>query len=220
MTVLNFPPVAEADENGLLAIGGDLDIDTLLLAYKSGIFPWPINDEFLTWFAPPKRAVLFFEDFHISKSLSKEINKNKFEIKINTNFEKVIYECAKTKFRKKQDGTWITEEMIAAYINLHNAGYAYSVEAYYMNELVGGHYGVSIGGMCAGESMFYKMSNASKVSLVYIVEYLKSKGLNWLDCQVMTPHLKSFGAREIKRDKFMDLLISAIAKKSPFDSGN
>ena len=216
MTVLDFPPVENADEHGLLAIGGDLNVDSLLLAYRSGIFPWPLHEDLLTWFAPPKRAVLFFEDLHISKSLRKELNKNKFQIKIDTNFELVIKECAKTKFRKGQQGTWITQEMIDAYIEFNKAGYAHSIEAYIDDQLVGGHYGVSIGGMYAGESMFYREPNASKVSLVHIIEHLKSQGVTWLDCQVMTPLLESFGAKEIDRDKYMELLGKSIHLDSVF----
>lgn len=212
MTIAAFPDVEYADQHGLLAIGGDLEVDSLLLAYRSGIFPWPLDEDTLAWFAPPKRAVLFFDKLHTSRSLEREQRRGKFGFAVNRNFEGVIKACAETKNRKKQQGTWITKDIIRAYSALHAAGYAHSVEAYREGELVGGIYGVSIGAMFAGESMFYREPNASKLALLHLCELLKTRGATWMDCQVMTPHLLHFGAEEISRRKFTKLLDTAIQK--------
>ena len=210
MTILEFPPVSEADENGLLAIGGDLEVDSLLLAYRQGIFPWPVSEQYLTWFAPPKRAVLEFSDFHIPKSLLKEKRKNWAKFAFNLNFENVIAACQELTNRKDQSGTWITPAIRSAYINLHQAGHAHSVECYLNKKLVGGLYGVAIGQMFAAESMFYRHPGASKLCLWFLIDYLSSKGLNWIDIQVMTPLLAKFGAKEIDRERFSNLLAASI----------
>ena len=214
MAISAFPPVEEADEYGLVAIGGDLEVQSLLLAYKSGIFPWPIHAEHLTWFSPDPRAVLFFKDLKVPDSLKKERRRSWATIKIDQNFEAVIRSCAEGMNRGKQRGTWITERMIDGYIGLHKAGHAHSIECYAEDKLVGGLYGVSIGGAFAGESMFYRRANASKLCLWFLVEYLAQRGLTWMDCQQLTPLLKSFGAKEISRTSFMTLLTKALAKKS------
>lgn len=211
---VKFPPVSMADDDGLLALGGELDEETLLLAYRSGIFPWPFDESTLAWFAPPKRCVLFFDEMHISKSLARSRRREVYTFSINKNFKDVIGACAKAKNRKGQRGTWITKDMVRAYTELNRHGYAQSVETWQESELVGGLYGVKIGGFFAGESMFHKETDASKLSLWYLVEVLKKEGLSWIDCQVMTPLLKSFGARLIPRDEYQVLLKEALSVKS------
>lgn len=207
-----FPPVEEADEDGFLAWGGDLEPQTLRLAYHSGIFPWPIENLPLLWFAPPHRAILRLEDFHVSRSLRKLLRHHPWQIRIDTNFKGVIQACARAP-RPGQDGTWITREVQRAYCRLHESGQAHSVEVYLEDVLVGGLYGVSWGGYFAGESMFHLVSGASKVALVFLVEHLKKQGVTWLDCEVMNPLFEAFGAVEIPRDDFMQLLRRAL--KSP-----
>lgn len=204
--ILNFPPVEEADSDGLLGIGGDLSPENLLAAYTQGIFPWPWTDEYVAWFSPPKRCVLLFDDLHISQSLKKVLRRNPFEIRFNTAFKQVITACAESLNRGKQNGTWITPSMIKGYTALHKAGYAHCVEAYKEKKLVGGIYGVQIGKYFSGESMFYTEPNASKVALVKLLEKLKNEGSTWMDCQVITPHTKAFGAKEISRNQFLKRL--------------
>lgn len=210
MTILEFPALSEADENGLLAVGGDLELDSLLLAYSSGIFPWPINSKILAWFSPPQRALLFLDEFHVSRSLAKEQKKECYTFSIDRDFEQVMENCAASKNRAKQNGTWITKEMRRAYLELHAHGYAHSIECYKEEKLIGGLYGVSIGKMFAGESMFHTSSNGSKLSLAFLVDYLRKKNVAWLDCQIMTPFLRSMGAREVEREEFIKLLKLAV----------
>jgi leucyl/phenylalanyl-tRNA--protein transferase len=202
-----FPPVDVADDDGLLAIGGDLEIDTLLLAYRSGIFPWPVEGYPTLWFAPPQRAVLFFDEFHVSKSLRKQMRQAHYEIRIDSCFERVIRACAAPRVYEAE--TWILPEMIEAYEQFHRAGYAHSVEVFAHDELVGGLYGVAIGRYFAGESMFHLASGASKIALVHLVEHLQKQGATWLDVQMPTPLFESFGARCIPRDEFMKMLQNA-----------
>lgn len=216
MTILTFPPVTEADEDGLLAIGGDLDVNSILLAYRSGIFLWPPNRDILAWFAPPERAVLFFDNFHLSRSFKKEVKKANFTVGFNTQFQAVMERCAELKNRKKQRGTWITEEVIEAYTRLHKLGYAHSVETYNGPELVGGVYGIAINGLFAGESMFYREPNASKFALFHLVEYLKTKGVTWMDMQVLNPFTEKIGAIEIPRADYMKLLEQALKAAALF----
>jgi len=216
MVITRFPPVEKADRYGLLALGGDLEIDSLLLAYRSGIFPWPFDEETLAWFAPPRRAVLFLRDFHVSRSLERERKRSKFDFRIDQAFPEVIRRCAEAKNRGVQAGTWITQGIIESYIRLHQAGFAHSIECWLDGQLTGGLYGVSIGAMFAGESMFYRRSNASKLALWFLVEHLRQKKAEWIDCQVMTPLLRSFGAVEIQRDEFMALLLKAVKKPMLF----
>ncbi len=205
-----FPPVEWADEDGLLAVGGRLSVATLRTAYRSGIFPWPVEGLPLLWFAPPRRAILHFDEFHISRSLRKLMRRQPFEIRFDCNFEAVIRACAGQ--RKHEEGTWITVDMIEAYQRLHRAGEAHSVEAYLNGELVGGLYGVSLGAYFSGESMFYRVSGASKVALVHLVEHLQERGATWLDAQMMTPLFASFGARHVPRDEYMLMLKEALAQ--------
>ena len=206
MTISEFPPVSDADEDGLLAFGGDLEVESLLLAYRSGIFPWPIDKNVLAWFSPPQRAVLFIDEFHISHSLKKDARKPAWRYSMNDHFEEVIELCAKAKNRKKQRGTWITPQMITAYKELFQAGYAFSAECHYNGVLAGGIYGTSIDGNYAGESMFYNQDNASKLALSFLIEQLKSIGVLWIDFQVLNPFTESLGAREIQRSEFLKLL--------------
>jgi leucyl/phenylalanyl-tRNA---protein transferase len=207
MVVKVFPSVDNTDEHGLIAVGGDLEVETLILAYKSGIFPWPINGEMLTWFAPPQRGVLFFSKLHVSRSLKKTLNSRIYNVRKNCAFSEVIKACATSSYRT---GTWISREMQLAYINLHNFGYANSYETYYQGELVGGIYGVEIGKMFAGESMFYRRTDASKIAFLVAIDDLKNRGFTWIDCQMLTPLLKSFGAELIDRADFQIMLQKAI----------
>jgi len=207
VAVRAFPPVDLADEYGLLAVGGDLEVSSLLLAYESGIFPWPLpGEDRIPWFAPQKRALLFLDELHVSRSLRKVIKQRRFEVRFDQNFRQVIEECSSDKNRSNQAGTWISKQIIDAYCELHRQGYAHSIECYENNKLVGGLYGVVIGGVFTGESMFYRTPNASKVALYFLATYLKNQGVTWIDCQIMNPHLSSLGAREVSRAKFMELL--------------
>lgn len=202
---LNFPCVSSAHVSGILAIGGDLSLERLLSAYKSGVFPWFEDGEPITWWAPSHRMVLFLSELKVSKSMSKILRSKIFEIRINTAFLEVITNCQNTK-RSGQSGTWITDQMIEAYYGLFQNGYAMSVEVWQDNRLVGGLYGVDIGRVFCGESMFSLVPNASKVAFIYLVNYLSQKDYRLLDCQVYNPHLASLGAREISRNEFMDIL--------------
>jgi len=201
---LQFPPVELAESDGLLAIGGDLSVDRLLLAYRSGIFPWYEGDHIL-WWCPHPRFVLFPDNVKVSKSMQQLIKKKEFSFTINKAFPEVIRNCKHSK-RKEQDGTWITDDVERAYISLHRLGYAYSAEAWQGDELVGGLYGIKIGKVFFGESMFSKASNASKFAFICYVKQLQSEGIELIDCQVYTSHLESLGAAMIPREKFVGLL--------------
>lgn len=210
MAIVAFPPVEESDEHGLLALGGDLEVDSLLLAYSQGIFPWPISEEYpLAWFSPDPRGILIFEKLHLSKSFRKFLKKNPYEIKFNTNFEAVIMNCARVK-RSDQPSTWITQEIINAYIELHKLGYAYSIETYLDERLVGGVYGVCINRFYSGESMFHLEDNASKVALVSLMYMLKQRDIGWLDTQMVTPVVESLGGVEIPRETFLQMLENSL----------
>ena len=209
MIILNadikFPPVEAADENGILAIGGNLSTERLLLAYRSGIFPWYNEGEPILWWCPDPRFVLFPNELKVSKSMQTVLNNGKFRFTINRAFERVIQQC-KTAYRKEQDGTWISPAIENAYTQLHQLGHAHSAEAWLNGELVGGLYGIRIGRMFFGESMFSKVSNASKFAFINYIQQLKKEGLVLIDCQVYTAHLESLGARMIPRERFMELL--------------
>ncbi len=200
-----FPNPLLAEPDGLLAVGGDLSIERLLLAYSNAIFPWYNKGEEILWWAPNPRPVLFLDDFKPSKSLLQTIRNKNFEVKFNSDFKSVIENCAKVK-RKGQYDTWITAEMKQAYIKLHKLGYAYSVETYLNNKLVGGLYGVAIGKVFFGESMFHLVSDASKIALVYLVDMLKQNNYKLIDVQQKTQLLESFGAKEIDLQILLDLL--------------
>lgn len=199
-----FPHPSEALADGLLAIGGDLSIDRLILAYRQGIFPW-YDDNVPLWWHPNPRFVLFPNELKISKSMKQVLKSNKFNFKINTSFEQVINHCKKIE-RKDQDGTWINNDTINAYTQLHKMGLAFSAEAWQDNALVGGLYGIKMGNVFFGESMFSNLSNASKFAFINFVEYLSNQGVVLIDCQVYTSHLESLGATMISRDEFMEIL--------------
>jgi leucyl/phenylalanyl-tRNA--protein transferase len=204
---LYFPPVYEAISEGILAVGGDLSPERLLLAYKSGIFPWFNPGEPILWWAPKSRMVLYFDELAVSKSMRNILNKNTFTITFNQNFSEVISNCSSVK-RQGQRGTWISQEMREAYCKLNELGIAKSVEVWQNNELVGGLYGIDLGSVFCGESMFSKVSNASKVAFISLANQLKNENYKLLDCQVYNEHLDSLGCREIDRDDFMILLNS------------
>lgn len=202
-----FPDVSEASPEGLLAMGGDLSVERLLAAYRSGIFPWYSEGEPILWWSPDPRMVLFPQELKISKSLSKTIKSGKFRVTMNTQFEEVVKRCARTP-RKDQSGTWITEEMREAYAELHQKGHAVSVEVWLEEELVGGLYGVDLPELkiFCGESMFSKVSDASKVGFCHLISELQKKEYRLIDCQIYTEHLERLGAREIPREAFLDFL--------------
>lgn len=205
---LYFPPVESATIDGLLAYGGDLSEERLLLAYKSGIFPWYDENSPILWWSPDPRMVLFPEKLKISKSMKKILSDARFRITVNTCFTRVIDQCAKTR-REGQTGTWITDEMKNAYGKLHLKGYVQSYEVWEEDELVGGLYGVDLGHIFCGESMFSLKSNASKFALIKLVEQLKAKNYRLIDCQVYTKHLASLGAEEIPRSDFLEIVRQA-----------
>ena len=201
---LFFPPANQAEPDGLLAIGGDLSMERLLLAYRQGIFPWYEGDHIL-WWCPDPRFVIFPEKLKVSKSMRQLIKNKHFEFTVNKDFESVISHC-KTIGRRGQDGTWITDDVKLAYINLHKSGHAHSAESWLMGELVGGLYGIRMGNVFFGESMFSNVSNASKFAFIQYVEHLKQEGVKLIDCQVYTEHLESLGAEMIERKEFLRLL--------------
>ncbi|MBU0995624.1 MAG: leucyl/phenylalanyl-tRNA--protein transferase [Proteobacteria bacterium] len=206
----SFPPPYLAEENGLLAIGGDLSEKRLIQAYKTGIFPWYAKEDPILWWSPEKRLVLFPDELRISKSLGKTLRKKIFNVTFDQSFEQVITSCAETHIKKDKD-TWIVNDMIAAYIRLYESGYAHSMEARLDGELAGGLYGVAIGKCFFGESMFTAKTNASKVAFVVLVKYLKDHQFHFIDCQLKTDHLMRFGAKEISRKRFMKELSQSIS---------
>jgi leucyl/phenylalanyl-tRNA--protein transferase len=199
---LLFPNPELAEEDGLLAVGGDLLPQRLLLAYQNGIFPWYSDDTPILWYSPHERFVLYPERLKISKSMRQVLRSDTFHVTFDTAFAEVIQACS-TAFRKDQDGTWITNDMIAAYIELHRLGHAHSVEVWKNKELVGGLYGVQTGGVFCGESMFSTVSNASKTALITLCQTGK---YSLIDCQVHTEHLESLGAEMVSRDEYMKCL--------------
>ncbi len=203
-----FPDPSLADPNGLLAVGGDLSVERLLLAYSYGIFPWFDEGDPIMWWSPPERPVFYPGKIKVSKSLRQIIRKDMFEIRMDTCFEYVMRACAEQ--RKDKEGTWINDDMIVAYTRLHELGYAHSVECFLDGELAGGLYGVALGKVFFGESMFFKVSNASKVALFALSENLKDRGYHLIDSQVTNGHLLSMGAEEVDRDDFMKMLDKAM----------
>lgn len=197
-----FPPAYLANEDGILAVGGDLSEERLLLAYGSGIFPWYSEDEPLLWWSPDPRLVLYPKEIKVSRSLKKVIRKGVFRITMDEAFARVIMECASIRL-ENGEGTWIVDDMIDAYIQLHQSGYAHSVETWMDGELVGGLYGVSLGRCFFGESMFTRVSNASKAAFVTLTRRLAALSFNLIDCQVHTDHLVRFGAKAIPRARFL-----------------
>lgn len=211
MAIRAFPPVDLADEYGLLAVGGDLEVSSLLLAYRNGIFPWPLQGEDrITWFAPPERAILKVSEFKASRSLKRSLKRHDFHFKFNSNFSAVTAGCSE----KRKSGTWLNIDMREAYLELYRQGYAHSLECYLKEELVGGLYGVTIGKLFTGESMFHRIPDASKLVLWVLSEYLHAEGAPWIDCQVMNPHLESLGVVEISRTEFMSNIARLTTKES------
>lgn len=208
---LSFPEPENAlnEPNGLLAVGGDLSLERLLTAYKLGIFPWYEAGQPILWWSPDPRMVLFPNDLHISRSLKKTLKKQEYKVTLNQNFSAIIIACSKQR-NKNRVGTWITDEMQQAYIALHKAGFAHSVETWLDNKLVGGLYGIALGEIFFGESMFALQNNASKVAFIHLVRSLKKQGFKLIDCQVRSEHLASLGAKEIKRKEFMHYLYENI----------
>ena len=202
---LVFPPPELADDDGLLAIGGDLSVNRLILAYSMGIFPWYSDNDPILWWSPDPRLVLIPAELKVSRTLRQTIKKGIYHVTTNTAFEDVIRNCATIR-RKGQGGTWITGDMIKAYVRLHKAGYAHSVESWAGDELAGGFYGVMMGKAFFGESMFAKKTDASKVAFATYAAMLAEEGFELIDCQVTTEHMKRFGAKEIPRVEFMKLL--------------
>lgn len=215
---LTFPAIDHAldEPNGLLAFGGDLSIERLELAYRHGIFPWFSDGEPILWWSPNPRGVMALDDFHCSKSLLKFARTTQLSVTLNHAFSSVIDACAS--MPRRDDGTWITPLMQDAYKNLHLCGLAHSVEVWDQTELVGGLYGVAVGGVFCGESMFSHVSNASKLAYFYLVEHLKSIGADFIDCQMQNAHLQRLGCREVSREEFLRMLAKSrntpITKKS------
>ena len=205
---LYFPPVDEASYEGILAVGGDLSVERLLLAYRSGIFPWFNEDDPILWWAPPERMVVVPQLYKVSKSIRNLLNQNKFQVTFNQEFEAVIRNCQQIE-RQGQEGTWISEDIIDSYTKLHKMGVAQSVEVWQNNELVGGLYGVDLGHIFCGESMFSKVPNASKIAFVTLIQRLNQQQYKLLDCQVHNDHLEKLGAFEISRETFMRVLKSS-----------
>ena len=211
-----FPPLEHAltEPNGLIAIGGDLSAARLISAYKQGIFPWYNEGDPICWYSPSPRMVLFPDELKIASSLKKTLKKNLFEVRFNTAFKQVITACSQT-LRHGQTGThqsntWISPDMIAAYCQLHDLGFAICAESWLDGQLVGGCYGVKIGRMFYGESMFHTQTDASKIAFAHFVEWLKNQQVGMIDCQMKTPLLASFGGREISRDTFMQNLLNLL----------
>src|SRR3954453_2496751 len=209
-----FPPPELAEPEGVLAIGGDLSAERLMAAYRNGIFPWFEAGGPILWWSPDPRLVLFPDELRITRRLARTIRQGRFETRYDTAFAQVIRACAETP-RDHEDGTWITPEMQRAYIRLHELGHAHSMESWRDGELVGGIYGVSVGRVFCGESMFHHETDASKVALAALVERLKPGGVDLIDCQVASQHLLSLGAREISRAEFLRHLKSALTGASP-----
>jgi leucyl/phenylalanyl-tRNA--protein transferase len=210
---LAFPSPQLAPKEGLLAVGGDLSQERLLLAYRMGIFPWYCKYEPILWWSPDPRLVLYPAELRVSKSLQKTIKKGIFTVTADQAFEAVINACAQSR-TSVDEGTWIVEEMIDAYCRLHDSGFAHSVEAWQGDRLAGGLYGVSLGRCFFGESMFTHISNASKVAFVALVKHLQALNFDLIDCQVTTPHLVKFGAREIPRARYLNELKKSLKPRT------
>jgi leucyl/phenylalanyl-tRNA--protein transferase len=212
MALIHFPDPRYATPEGVVAIGGDLRPANVLEAYRRGIFPWPIDEALpLIWFCPQERAILEFAGLHVPRSLARERRRTAFRFTIDTAFGEVIKLCARTP-RAGETGTWITAEVIRSYTELHAAGHVHSVEAWEGERLVGGIYGVDADGAFAGESMFYLRPNASKLALLFLVEHLSARGLEWIDIQMLTPHMERLGARLISRERFLERLARTRAR--------
>jgi len=207
MSTFPDPRYAPSD---IVAMGEDLRVETLREAYRKGIFPWPHEGMPLPWFSPRRRAVIFFDELHVGRSLEKAARRAPYTFTFDRAFPEVIRACACMP-RPEQDGTWIAPNIIAAYTRFHAAGDVHSIEAWEGDELVGGLYGVDAGGVFTGESMFHLRPNASKLALLFLIEHLRTRGAAFLDCQVLTPHMEALGAREITRGRYLDMLAHAQA---------
>ena len=206
MPITKFPPLEMCDEQGLLAVGGDLHPDSLILAYKNGIFPWPVSQEYpLAWFSPDPRGILDWQNLHVPKRLKRYYQNMAIQFKFNKEFSNIIKNCAQTK-RPGQDGTWITQDIIESYQVLFELGHAYCLGAYQNNKLVAGLYGTCIGDIICGESMFTTIDNGSKLCLLYLMKTLENAGITWLDTQMVTPVVESLGGKEITRHEFVQRL--------------
>ncbi len=214
--MIKFPSPESSDETGLLAIGGDLEIETLVSAYTQGIFPWPHPGYPLLWFSPKERGLIVFQKLHIPQSLKKFLKKTEYKITFDKAFAEVMEGCASVP-RPGQDGTWVTSEMKNAYLKFHKKGYAHSVECWDGKNLVGGLYGVWVGGAFVGESMFFKKDNASKMCLLSLIEFLKSQGHEWMDVQMVTPVVEMLGGEYVAQKEFLEMWKLAF-KKFPFSS--
>lgn len=213
---IEFPPPWLARSDGLLCIGGDLSLERLLLAYQNGIFPWFSEKEPLLWWSPDPRLVLFPSTIKVSRSLKKTIKRTPFRVTVDNAFEQTIVSCSQPR-QNHLDGTWLLPEMIDAYIRLHQHGYAHSIETWHGNDLVGGLYGVCLGGSFFGESMFCREKDASKIALSALATLLNTHGFDMIDCQVTTPHLQNMGAVEVSRETFLKTLTPSIARKMATD---
>lgn len=203
MSLIEFPDLLYSHYQDIVALGGSVNTRNLLEAYRRGIFPWPVEGWPMAWFSPLRRGILEFKDLHVSRSLARTIKRTTLRCTIDRDFKGVVIRCATTE-RPGQDGTWITVEMARAYLELHREGHAHSVEVWdEEGTLVGGLYGVDADGSFAGESMFYLRPNASKLALLYLIAHLQSRGLDWIDIQMTTPHMLALGAKEIDRDEFL-----------------
>lgn len=210
---LRFPDPRVADAEGLVAVGGDLSVPRLLLAYRSGIFPWTVNP--VSWWSPNPRAIFELERFHVPRSLAKFLRRAPFEVTCNRAFRRVVEGCATP--GPGRGGSWITADFIDAYTQLHKAGHAHSIECWRAGELVGGIYGVSMGGLFAGESMFHRATNASKVALHHLVARLRERGFALFDIQMITPATRQLGAIEISRDEYLERLAAAMRLNCQFE---
>lgn len=209
MQPLFFPPPSEATPDGLVAVGGHLSPEWLLDAYRHGIFPWPVyDDEPMLWWSPDPRAILPLNDMKISRRLRRTLRSGKFQVTCNQAFAQVLTGCATGPGR--EDGTWLTQQMLDAYTIMHQLGHAHSFETWYQDQLVGGVYGIAIGGFFAAESMFYRQRDASKVALASLVDHLNRRGYQLLDVQQWTPHTGRLGVIEISRDDYLDRLAAAV----------
>ena len=206
---LIFPSPYLASKEGLLAIGGDLSPKRLLLAYSNGIFPWYSEGEPILWWSPDPRLVLYPAELKVSRSLKKVLKQDIFKVTLDRAFQDVIAECARVRL-ENHEGTWIVDDMVQAYCRLYESGFAHSIEAWHDNRLAGGLYGVSLGKCFFGESMFTRITNASKVAMVALVEHLQQLNFDFIDCQITTAHLTRFGAREISRANYLDELAEAL----------
>ena len=212
---VRFPPPESADENGLIAVGGDLSVKRLLDAYTHGIFPWYIENQPILWWTPDPRYVLYVDNFRVSRSLKKSVRNKGFTVSVNACFDQVIEQCRTIERGTDESGSWITDEMLTAYCDLHRLGLAHSVEAWREDELAGGLYGVSLGRMFFGESMFSTQRDGSKVALHYLVQLLKRWEFPMIDCQLPSEHMISLGAVPVQRERFLSEMADALVEPAP-----